>query len=210
MEWDIWCMVSELTSDQPLRRQRSKFTGLKHFFSNLTFSSMTSELLVVEQQIWYHRIFLVETNWVVPNFVKKKYCKVSSPVKFRVTFHVMSKLVILVSIDSEPRETNTWVPLSLVYHFRFKSHGHMSNFPHWVIMEWVQNWPDLRSLKWKLRSIHAVGIHSSISSWKFPNIRTIPQHDLEVWRRSRGTNLTLTDFVTWLFWLRSKQITHNT
>ena len=36
----------------------------------------------------------------------------------------------------------------------------------------VKNWLDLRSLKWKIRILRSVGIHSNTSSWKFENIQT--------------------------------------
>ena len=40
----------------------------------------------------------------------------------------------------------------------------------------VENWPDLRSLKWKIWNIHSVSIHYNTSSWKFENIwtKTVP------------------------------------
>ena len=47
------------------------YWGQTLFFQTLRFSTITSELVVLQQRIWHHRISLVETNRVIPNFAQK-------------------------------------------------------------------------------------------------------------------------------------------
>ena len=63
-------------------------------FQTLSFSTITSELFVLQQRIWHHRVSLVETNRAISNFAKKNI-KIWPPAKFGITGQIRSKLVIL-------------------------------------------------------------------------------------------------------------------
>ena len=61
----------------------------------------------------------------------------------------------------------------------------------------VKNWPNLRSLKWKIRDKHSVGIHSNVSSWMIQNIRTKTVPTVRYWSLKPVPGWT-TDFdLTW-------------
>ena len=53
------------------RHQNVLVTSPTLFFQILHFSTITSELLLLQQHTWHHRISLVETNQLIPNFAKK-------------------------------------------------------------------------------------------------------------------------------------------
>ena len=144
--------------------------GSSTIFQTLRFSETTSQLFALQQHIWHHRVFLVETNRVISNFALKKI-KIWPSAQFGVTGQIRSKLAGYHSIRSH--KTNFLVPISFVYHLWLKGYGQKNNFPLGLyVMGRVENWPDLRPLKWKIRNTNSVGIHPITSSSKFENIRT--------------------------------------
>ena len=110
-----------------------------------------------------------------PSFHKKHISKFDLPLNFGSQGRSRQSRSYWISFDSQPRDKHfgTLVPMPFVYYRVFKSYGQTSNFPmHRVALSWVQNWPDPRSLKWKMRNIHYVSNHSNISSLQVQNIRT--------------------------------------
>ena len=58
----------------------------------------------------------------------------------------------------------------------------------------VENWPELRSLNWKIRPIHFISICSNISAWNIQNVRTKNVPKARPWslKPVPGAHLTLT------------------
>ena len=101
----------------------SKCIGVKNYFQTLHFSTITSELFILQQRISHHRVFLVKTNRVIPNFVHKSQFQnlTSRP----IWSHIMSDQVKVSHIgyhSIQGHKTNNLASISFVYHLWFKSY----------------------------------------------------------------------------------------
>ena len=100
----------------------------------------------------------------------------SEKIMLHVSRSVTSTWIHWVSNSIWATSKTLWYPFHSFITVWFKSYGQKSHFPIGLCNGRVENWPDLRLLKWKIRNIHSVGIHSNISFSKFEYIwtKTVP------------------------------------
>ena len=106
----------------------SKCIGVKHYFQTLRFSTITSELFVLQQWISHHRVSLVKTNRAIPNFAHKgKFQNLTSR---PIWSHMSDQVKVGHGYHSiQSHKTNNLPPISFVYHLWFKIYEQKSDFP---------------------------------------------------------------------------------
>ena len=93
-------------------------------FQTLRFSTITSELFVLEQEIWHHRVSLVR----YPKVPQKAMSKLDLPLNMGSHVRLgQVKVGNIVYHSIRGQETKTSVPMVFVYHLLFKSYGQKSN-----------------------------------------------------------------------------------
>ena len=139
-----------------------KYIGVKHYFLNLTFSTITSELFVLQQRIWQltSSCFIRGDESRIPSFAHKKTnFKIGPFAKFGILDQVRSKLVILGVIRFGATIQTIWYPFPSSIAFGWKVigkrvislqgyHGPCRKF----------TWTEVTKIK-KIRKISYVGIH---------------------------------------------------
>ena len=163
MKRTIHSMVSYLTSGQPIRHYRLKFTGVKHYFPSLTFFLENFQIIGPTATNLTSLCFSCWDNSSDTQFCQKRLkLKISALPNLRQEVRSGQSWPYCIYFNSEWQDKH-WhhLHLSIAFYSKVLRRRVIS---HVVMMGWVKNWPYLRSLKWKSWNKHSACSNFNITS----------------------------------------------